>query len=158
MNVTVRTATRADVDLIHGFICELADYEKLSHEVTARPQDLTLALFGPQPRIFAEIAERDGAAVGFALWFYNYSTFVGRCGLYLEDLYVSPAARGSGAGKALLRALARRCVEEDLGRFEWSVLDWNAPAIGFYDSLGAKAMDGWTIRRLDGEALKALAQ
>ena len=158
MSVTVRTATRADVDLIHGFICELADYEKLSHEVTARPQDLTLALFGPQPRIFAEIAERDGAAVGFALWFYNYSTFVGRCGLYLEDLYVSPAARGSGAGKALLRALARRCVEEDLGRFEWSVLDWNAPAIGFYDSLGAKAMDGWTIRRLDGEALKALAQ
>jgi GNAT superfamily N-acetyltransferase len=158
MSVTVRTATRADVDLIHGFICELADYEKLSHEVTARPQDLTLALFGPQPRIFAEIAERDGAAVGFALWFYNYSTFVGRCGLYLEDLYVSPAARGSGAGKELLRALARRCVEEDLGRFEWSVLDWNAPAIGFYDSLGAKAMDGWTIRRLDGEALKALAQ
>ena len=158
MSVTVRTATRADVDLIHGFICELADYEKLSHEVTARPQDLTLALFGPQPRIFAEIAERDGAAVGFALWFYNYSTFVGRCGRYLEDLYVSPAARGSGAGKALLRALARRCVEEDLGRFEWSVLDWNAPAIGFYDSLGAKAMDGWTIRRLDGEALKALAQ
>ena len=158
MSVTVRTATRADVDLIHGFIRELADYEKLSHEVTARPQDLTLALFGPQPRIFAEIAERDGAAVGFALWFYNYSTFVGRCGLYLEDLYVSPAARGSGAGKALLRALARRCVEEDLGRFEWSVLDWNAPAIGFYDSLGAKAMDGWTIRRLDGEALKALAQ
>ena len=158
MSVTVRTATRADVDLIHGFICELADYEKLSHEVTARPQDLTLALFGPQPRIFAEIAERDGAAVGFALWFYNYSPFVGRCGLDLEDLYVSPAARGSGAGKALLRALARRCVEEDLGRFEWSVLDWNAPAIGFYDSLGAKAMDGWTIRRLDGEALKALAQ
>ena len=158
MSVTVRTATRADVDLIHGFIRELADYEKLSHEVTARPQDLTLALFGPQPRIFAEIAERDGAAVGFALWFYNYSTFVGRCGLYLEDLYVSPAARGSGAGKALLRALARRCVEEDLGLFEWSVLDWNAPAIGFYDSLGAKAMDGWTIRRLDGEALKALAQ
>ena len=96
--------------------------------------------------------------MGFARWFYNYSTFVGRCGLYLEDLYVSPAARGSGAGKALLRALARRCVEEDLGRFEWSVLDWNAPAIGFYDSLGAKAMDGWTIRRLDGEALKALAQ
>jgi GNAT superfamily N-acetyltransferase len=158
MTVAVRPARPDDAALIHGFIGELADYERLRHEMTASAEDIGAALFGESPRVFCEIAEIDGEPVGFALWFYNFSTFVGRCGLYLEDLFVRPSARGSGAGKALLRSLAQRCVEEGLGRFEWSVLDWNAPAIGFYDSLGAKAMDEWTVRRLDGEALKALAK
>ena len=103
------------------------------------------------------IAEADGRPVGFALWFYNYSTFRGRAGIYLEDLFVRPEARGVGAGKALLRRLAERCMEADLGRLEWAVLNWNAPSIAFYDSLGAGAMTEWTVRRLDGEALQRLA-
>jgi GNAT superfamily N-acetyltransferase len=139
-----------------GFIRALADYEKLSHEVVATEGALAAELFASTPRVFCDIAELDGTPVGFALWFYNYSTFVGRCGIYLEDLFVLPEARGAGAGKALLQGLARRCVAEGLGRLEWSVLDWNAPAIGFYDSLRADAMDGWTIRRLHGAALQAL--
>jgi GNAT superfamily N-acetyltransferase len=157
MTVTIRSARPDEAGLVLGFIRDLAEYEKLSHEMVATEQGIADVLFAPNPRAFCDIAEIDGKPVGFALWFYNFSTFVGRCGIYLEDLYVLPEARGSGAGKALLQRLAQRCVEQELGRLEWSVLDWNAPAIGFYDSLGAGAMDGWTVRRLDGEALKRLA-
>ena len=156
MTVVIRPVRAGEAGLVLGFIRALADYEKLSHEVVATEDRLAAELFAAAPRVFCDIAELDGAPVGFALWFYNYSTFVGRCGIYLEDLFVLPQARGAGAGKALLQGLARRCVAEGLGRLEWSVLDWNAPAIGFYDSLGADAMDGWTIRRLHGDALRAL--
>ena len=155
--VVVRSARPADAALICGFIRDLAEYEKLLHEAEATEADIASALFGETPRVFCEIAEADGAAVGVALWFYSFSTFRGRHGIYLEDLFVRPEARGLGAGKALLRALAQRCVDEGLARLEWSVLDWNAPAIGFYDRLGAAAMNEWTVRRLDGEALTALA-
>ncbi|WP_374572926.1 N-acetyltransferase family protein [Phenylobacterium sp.] len=157
MTVTVRPAVPADAGLILGFIRDLAEYEKLLHEVEATEADVARDLFGPEPRAFCDIAEADGEPVGFALWFYNYSTFRGRHGIYLEDLFVRPEARGLGAGKALLKALARRCANEGLGRLEWSVLDWNAPSIAFYDSLGAGAQDEWTVRRLDGEALARLA-
>jgi GNAT superfamily N-acetyltransferase len=114
-------------------------------------------LFQPSPRVFCDIAEWDGVPIGFALWFYTYSTFEGRHGIWLEDLFVRPQARGLGAGKALLKRLAERCVEQGLARLEWAVLDWNAPSIAFYDSLGASALDDWTVRRLSGEALTRLA-
>ncbi|ACG79291.1 acetyltransferase, GNAT family [Phenylobacterium zucineum HLK1] len=155
--VTIRVATVGDAPLILSFIRELAEYERLLHEVEATEADIRRDLFGENPRCFCEIAEADGVPVGFALWFYNYSTFRGRAGIYLEDLFVRPEARGIGAGKALLRRLAQRCVEADLGRLEWAVLNWNAPSIAFYDSLGAGAMTDWTVRRLDGEALTRLA-
>ncbi len=155
--VATRVATVADAPLILEFIRELAEYERLLHEVEATEADIRRDLFGENPRAFAEVAEVDGVPVGFALWFYNYSTFRGRAGIYVEDLFVRPEARGVGAGKALLRRLAQRCVEADLGRLEWAVLNWNAPSIAFYDSLGAEAMTDWTVRRLDGQALQALA-
>ena len=151
---SVRPATPADADLIHGFVVELAAYEKLAHEVRSTPADMAAALTG---RAFAEIVELGGEPVGFSLGFYTFSTFVGRSGIYLEDLYVRPSARGQGAGKALLVSLARRCVAETLGRLEWAVLDWNAPAIGFYERIGSEPMDDWTVRRLTGEALIRLA-
>lgn len=157
MGVTVRPAAGADAALIHGFIRALAEYEKLEAEMRASPADIARDLFGPNPRAFCDIAEADGTPVGFALWFYNYSTFEGRHGIYLEDLFVTPEARGQGAGLALMRNLARRCVDEGLARFEWAVLDWNAPSIEFYDRLGAATMDGWTVRRLTGQALAQLA-
>ncbi len=157
MSLTLRAAAPSDAAVIDAFVRELAEYEKLLHEVTATEADFAEALFGPSPRIFAEIAELDGEPVGFALWFYTFSTFLGRHGVYLEDLYVRPTARGHGVGKALLKRLAQRCVAEKLGRLEWAVLDWNAPAIGFYDSLGAGAQDEWIVRRLTGEALERLA-
>jgi GNAT superfamily N-acetyltransferase len=157
MSLKIRTARPEDVATVLGFVRELAEYERLADQVSATEADIAAALFGQVPRAFCEIAEVDGEPVGFALWFYNFSTFVGRCGIYLEDLYVRPSARGAGAGKALLRRLAQRCIDEKLGRFEWSVLDWNAPAIGFYDSLGAASLDDWRIRRLSGEALARLA-
>ncbi len=156
--LSVRPARPHEAALIHRFTCELAEYEKLRHEVVASVQDFERVLFGPGPRLFCDIVELEGAPVGMAIWFYNFSTFVGRHGLYLEDLYVTPAARGRGAGKALLVRLARRCVEEGLGRLEWAVLDWNSPAIAFYDSLQARAMSGWIVRRLDGAALRRLAE
>jgi GNAT superfamily N-acetyltransferase len=155
--VSVRPAVPADGDLILRFIRDLAAYEKLLDDVRATRDDVTVALFGDNPKAFCDIAEIDGQPVGFALWFYNFSTFVGRHGIYLEDLFVRPEARGSGAGKALLANLARRCVDEKLGRLEWAVLDWNAPSIAFYDSLGAAAMDEWIVRRMTGEALVRLA-
>jgi GNAT superfamily N-acetyltransferase len=155
--VVVRVATVADAPLILEFVRDLAEYERLLHEVEMTEADVRRDLFGENPRAFCEIAEVGGMPVGFALWFYNYSTFRGRAGIYLEDLFVKPEARGVGAGKGLLRRLAQRCVEADLGRLEWAVLNWNAPSIAFYDSLGASQKDDWTVRRLDGAALHALA-
>lgn len=155
--VVVRPAAPSDAPLILSFIRELAEYEKLLHAVEATQADVEAALFCDQPKAFCDIAERDGEPVGFALWFYSFSTFVGRHGIYLEDLFVRPQARGAGAGKALLARLARRCRDENLGRLEWAVLDWNAPSIAFYDSLGAETMDEWTVRRVTGEALERLA-
>src|SRR5436190_14302402 len=157
MSVSIRVATAGDAPLLLEFIRELAEYERLLHEVEVTEADVRRDLFGENPRCFCEVAELDGQPVGFALWFYNYSTFRGRAGIYLEDLFVRPEARGVGAGKALLRRLAQRCVDADLARLEWAVLNWNAPSIAFYDSLGASAKDDWTVRRLDGDALTALA-
>lgn len=157
MSVHVRVATPADAPQIVQFIRDLAEYERLLHEVEATEGDIRRDLFGENPRAFCDIAEHRGQPVGFALWFYSYSTFRGRAGIYLEDLFVKPEARGVGAGKALLSRLAQRCVEADLGRLEWAVLDWNAPSIAFYDSLGASAKTDWITRRLDGEALRRLA-
>jgi GNAT superfamily N-acetyltransferase len=157
MTLTIRAAAPPDASLIHGFIRELAEYETLLDEVKASQADIAAMLFAPAPRAFCDIAELDGAPVGFALWFYNLSTFAGRHGIYLEDLYVRPDARGLGAGKALLARLARRCVDEGLARLEWAVLDWNAPAIAFYDALGAAAKTEWITRRLTGDALARLA-
>jgi len=155
--ITVRDAARADTALILGFIRGLAEYERLLHEVTASEADIALALFGAQPRAYCDIAEQDGAPVGFALWFYNFSTFEGRCGIYLEDLFVIPEARGTGAGLALMRRLAGRCRDEGLRRLEWQVLDWNSPTIAFYDRLGASAKSERITRSLFGDALAALA-
>ncbi len=124
----------------------------------ATAADIEAALFCDHPKAYCELVEVAGEAVGFALWFYNFSTFVGRHGLYLEDLYVRPQARGSGLGRALLARLAQRCVDENLGRLDWAVLDWNAPAIAFYDALGSVSLDDWRTRRLDGAALQALAK
>lgn len=155
--LSVRPAAPADAQAIFGFIQGLAEYERLAHEVTTTEAEIAAHLFGAKPRVFCELAELDGATVGFALWFYSFSTFRGRHGVYLEDLFVLPEARGAGAGRALLKALAERCVDEGLARLEWSVLDWNAPAIGFYDALGAATLSDWTTRRLEGEALNRLA-
>jgi GNAT superfamily N-acetyltransferase len=157
MSVTVRAATPDDAALIFGFIRDLAEYEKLLDELTATEGEVARDLFGDNPRVFCDIAEADGEPVGLAVWFYNYSTFKGRHGIYLEDLFVRPEARGKGAGKALLANLARRCIDEGLPRLDWAVLDWNAPSIAFYDSLGAEALDDWIIRRLGGDALRRLA-
>ena len=157
MTIKIRTAAPGDATTILGFIRELADYERLLHEVKTTQADVDALLFGPSPRAFCDIAETADGPVGFALWFYSVSTFEGRHGLYLEDLYVRPASRGGGVGKALLANLARRCRDENLARLEWSVLDWNAPAIAFYDSLGATAKTEWITRRLTGEALERLA-
>ncbi len=156
--LTIRPAVPSDSALVLRFIRELAEYEKLLHEVRTSEDDVRALLFDPTPRAFCDIAEQDGAPVGFAFWFYNVSTFEGRHGIYLEDLYVSPQFRGAGAGKALLASLARRCRDEGLTRLEWAVLDWNAPSIAFYDSLGASAKTDWITRRLSGEALERLAE
>ena len=157
MTVSVRPAVAADADLIVQLVGDLAEYEKLSHEMSATAADIAAALFSDAPRVFCEIADLDGEPVGLALWFYSYSTFRCRVGLYLEDLYVRPPARGRGVGKALLGSLARRCVEENLGRMYWSVLQWNTASIGFYESLGARLIDEWIGCRLEGEPLAALA-
>ena len=153
MNVSVRPALRSDAALVLTLIRELAAYESRLHEVRADEADIDAILFGPAPRAFCDIAEKDGEPVGFALWFYNVSTFEGRHGIYVEDLYVRPDERRIGAGRALMRRLAQRCRDEGLARLEWSVLDWNAPAIAFYDRLGAAAKAEWIIRRLSGDAL-----
>ena len=156
--LTIRPAIADDAGIIAQFIRDLADYEKLAHEAKASASDIARDLFGPDPKVFCEIAEWDGKPVGFALWFYTYSTFQGQHGIWLEDLYVDPNVRGKGVGKALLIHLARRCVREGLGRFEWWVLDWNEPSIEFYKSQGGIMQDEWTKVRVDGEALTALAR
>jgi GNAT superfamily N-acetyltransferase len=156
LTLSIRPAVPADAARIVKFIRDLAAYEKLEHEVKAGERDILRDLFAPSPRVFCDIAEWDGQPVGFALWFYTYSTFEGRHGIWLEDLFVEPAVRGKGAGKALLRHLARRCVAENLGRLEWWVLDWNAPSIAFYKAQGAVLQDEWTKCRVDGEALARL--
>jgi GNAT superfamily N-acetyltransferase len=154
----IRPATPADAALVMAFIRDLAAYEKLLDDVSATPADIERALFAPQPRVFCDIAVWDGAPAGFALWFYNFSTFRGRHGIYLEDLFVKPEFRGYGIGKALLVGLAQRAVKEGCARVEWSVLDWNEPSINFYKSLGAVPLDEWTIFRLTGEPLQALGR
>jgi GNAT superfamily N-acetyltransferase len=153
----IRTATPADVPVIHDMICDLAAYEKALHEVRATPEQLREALFGERPAAFAHIAETDtGEVAGFALWFLNFSTWRGVHGIYLEDLYVRPELRGGGHGKALLTELARICGERGYERLEWSVLNWNAPSIAFYESLGARPQDEWTVYRLTDDALASL--
>jgi GNAT superfamily N-acetyltransferase len=157
VTLTIRSATRADLPLIAQFIRDLAEYEKLAHEVRFDEAALGERLFGPRPYAEVLIGEIDGGPRGFALFFHNFSTFEGRPGIYLEDLFVRPEARGSGLGKALLVRLAALAVERDCARLEWSVLDWNEPSINFYKSLGAKPMDEWTVMRVDGDALTQLA-
>jgi len=152
----IRTATAGDVPAIIAMIRELAEYEKAEHEAVATEEHLNRALFGDRPAAFAHIAETDGVVEGFALWFLNFSTWRGVHGIYLEDLYVRPEARGRGHGKALLVELARICAERGYGRLDWSVLDWNTPSIAFYKSLGARPMDEWTGFRLTGDALGQL--
>ena len=156
-SVQIRPATERDAALILEMIRALAEYEKLSHAVTATEQTVRESLFGARPDAEVVIASVDGQPAGFALFFYNYSTFLAQKGLYLEDLFVKPEQRGAGVGRALLQHLARIAVDRQCGRFEWSVLDWNEPAIGFYKKLGAVPMDEWTIFRVTGDALTRLA-
>ena len=157
MSLAIRAAVPADSALIFALMRELADYEKLSGDVDATPEAIAAALFAREPRLFCDIAEWNGEPAGFAVWFLNFSTFRGRHGIYVEDLFVRPAFRKRGIGKALMARLARRCVDEGWARFEWAVLDWNAPSIEFYRSIGAQVMDEWRICRLSGEALQAFA-
>lgn len=157
MTLQIRAATADDTPQVLAFIRALAAYEKLLDHVKATEDDIRQALFGPSPKVFCEIVFWNGAPAGFALWYYTFSTFVGRHGLFLEDLYVEPEYRGHGLGKALLAHLARRCVDEGLGRFEWEVLDWNQPSIDFYVSQGAELMSGWKPCRVSGDALVQLA-
>lgn len=154
---TIRDATPDDAGTILRFITELAIYEKAEHEVEATVESVTESLFGTASVSQAAICERDGVPVGFAVWFYSYSTWLARNGLYLEDLYVTPDQRGTGAGRLMLRHLARIAVEKGCGRFEWSVLDWNEPAIKAYEAIGAEPLSEWTRYRLAGPALKAFA-
>jgi GNAT superfamily N-acetyltransferase len=153
----IEPANPSDAPLIVALVRELAEYERLLDEVVITPEDVHRDLFGPQPYAEAVVARVAGEPVGFALWFHNYSTFAGRPGLYLEDLFVRPAFRGRGYGEALLRHLAGIALKRGCARFEWSVLDWNEPALAFYRKLGAIGMDGWTVHRVSGEALAALA-
>jgi GNAT superfamily N-acetyltransferase len=157
MTPSIRPASPADLPLIAQFIRDLAEYEKLAHEVRFDDVVLGERLFGTRPYAEVLIGEIDGMPQGFALFFHNFSTFEGKPGIYLEDLFVRPEARGSGLGKALLQRLAQLAVERDCARLEWWVLDWNEPSIGFYKSLGAKPMDEWTVFRVDGDALADLA-
>jgi GNAT superfamily N-acetyltransferase len=154
---TVRPAVPEDLPAVMGFIRNLAAYEHLTHESVATPSQIGAALFGSPPRLYALVAEVEAQAAGVALWFYTFSTFTGRPSMYLEDLFVSPAFRGRGVARCLFRALARRAVAEECARVEWAVLDWNELALRFYRSLGAKPREGWTVQRLSGPELVALA-
>jgi GNAT superfamily N-acetyltransferase len=158
MSLTIRRARPGEAGLVLSFVRELADYQKLLHEVVATEADIDAALFVDRPRLYCEIACWNGEPAGFAVWFINFSTFNGRSGIYLEDLFVRPAQRGNGIGKALLAHLARECVAKGWSRVQWSVHDWNTPSIEFYKSLGAVLMDDWTICRIGGAALTALAE
>jgi len=153
----IRSARPGDVPAIVGLIRELADYENALDEVQVTEAGLAQTLFGPEPAVFAHVAELDGQVAGFALWFVNYSTWTGQPGMYLEDLYVRPGLRRSGLGRALLAELARICVDRGYGRLDWAVLEWNAPALSFYQSLGARDLETWRPYRLAGPALRALA-
>jgi GNAT superfamily N-acetyltransferase len=156
--VTIRPAAADDMPLVLDFIRELAVYERLEHEVSATTADLATALFGPRPYAEVIFACLDGTPVGFALFFHNFSTFIGKPGIYLEDLFVRPHARGRGIGKRLLAWLARTTLERGCARLDWAVLDWNAPSIAFYRSVGAVAQDEWTTMRVSGAALERLAR
>jgi len=158
MSLIIRRARPDEAGLVLSLVRELAEYEKLLHEVEATEAMIADALFGRHPRLFCEIAEWNGEVAGFAVWFINFSTFSGRSGIYLEDLFVRPALRGNGIGKALLVHLAAECVAKGWSRLQWSVLDWNAPSIAFYKSLGAVMMDEWTLCKVTGPALAALAK
>ena len=158
MPLTIRPATAADAALILRFITDLAIYEKAEHEVKTDTAGIEASLFGPDSSAQALICEYDGQPIGYAVYFFNYSTWLGKHGLYLEDLYISPETRGVGAGKALLRHLAQLAVAKGCGRFEWAVLDWNTPAIEFYEAFGAKPQDEWTTYRLTGQALLDFAK
>lgn len=155
--LTIRSAVRADAPLIVQLVRELAIYEREPDAAKASVADMETALFGANPKVYALIAEGDGAPVGFAVYFFNFSTWTGKHGIYLEDLFVRESARGQGIGKALLVRLAQIARKNDCARFEWSVLDWNEPAIGFYKSLGAEVKDEWTVYRVEGPALEKLA-
>jgi|SRR5690606_24399063 GNAT superfamily N-acetyltransferase len=157
MNLHIRPANADDAALILRFITDLAIYEKAEHEVKTDAAGIHASLFAADSSAQALICERDGQPIGYAVYFFNYSTWLGKNGLYLEDLYVDPAQRGTGAGKALLRHLAKMAVDKGCGRFEWAVLDWNQPAIDFYESLGARPQSEWTTYRLTGQALEDLA-
>lgn len=157
MSLTLRAATADDVGAIHGLMRELAVFEKLLGIFEATPESVHEALFGDAPAAECLIAQWDGQVVGYALYFHNFSTFLGRRGLYLEDVYVQPSMRGKGVGQALLRALARIAVERNCARFEWTVLDWNQPAIDFYASQGATVLPDWRVVRMTGEALERFA-
>lgn len=157
-SIAIRAARPADTALVFALVRELADYEKLAAEVDATAGQIAAVLFSPEPRVFCDIAEWNGEPAGLALWFLNFSSFRGRHGIYLEDVFVRPAFRGKGLGKALLTQLAKRCVENGWTRFEWAVLDWNKPSIDFYRSIGAQVMDNWKICRLTGEALDRFAR
>ena len=158
MTLSLRRALPSDCGLILAMVRELAEFEKLGHQVDAVEADVANALFGPGAKTFCEIAEWDGAPAGQALWFNNFSTFRGRCGLYLEDLYVRPAFRGRGIGRALLARLAAVCAQNKWPRMDWAVLDWNQPAIDFYQALGAEVAPDWRLVRLEGAGLEALAK
>src|ERR1700724_1357929 len=158
MSLAIRRARRDEAGLGLSLVRRLAEYEKLLHEVAATEADIAEALFGESPRLFCDIAFWNGDPAGFAVWFINFSTFSGRSGIYLEDLFVRPALRGKGIGKALLAHLASQCVANGWSRLQWSVLDWNTPSIDFYKSLGAVLMDEWTVCRINGAALTALAE
>ncbi|MBV9217810.1 MAG: GNAT family N-acetyltransferase [Methylobacteriaceae bacterium] len=162
MSLSIRRAGPSDAPLILALVRELAEYERLAHEVVATQDELAAALFGQNPRVFCDLAEWTETPdppqpAGFALWFYNFSSFRGRHGIFLEDLFVRPAHRSGGIGQALLRHLARRCLEEGLARLEWDVLDWNEPSIAFYKAHRAVPVEGWTRYRLTGDALGQLA-
>lgn len=156
MGFVIREANSSDINLIFDFICDLADYEKLRHDVTATPEILHESIF-VKKQAEVLIAELDGVPVGFALYFHNFSTFKGKACLYLEDIFIKPQYRGKGFGKAIFNRLAQIAVERGCDRFDWAVLDWNEPSINFYKSLGAFPMDEWTVFRLTGDALKRVA-
>jgi GNAT superfamily N-acetyltransferase len=157
MALRLRDAGREDLSLLLRFIRALAEYERLSHEVMADEAPLARFLFAEPRRAEALVAEWDGEPVGFAVWFYSFSTFLGRPSLYVEDVFVEPALRGKGIGKAIFANLAARALAQGCGRMEWSVLDWNAPSIAFYRAIGARPREGWTLQQLTGDALSALA-
>lgn len=152
----IREATPADVPAIMQLIHDLAEYEKAPQEVETNEVEIAAALFADQPKVFAHVIDLDGEVIGMAIWFLNFSTWLGKHGIYLEDLYVKPKYRGRGYGLAMLKFLAALCVQRGYGRFQWWVLDWNTPSIEFYKSQGAIAMDEWTVYRVSGEALKTL--